>query len=269
MKPIAVVSLVEEHARREHIDHLFAQQGLDFDYFNAINKQQVADTLKKYNLIIKTDRMSLGEVACYLSHYCLWQQVIEHDMTYLMVFEDDIYFSKNAKFLLNDLDWLPNGFDVVKLETMYDRVMIDKGTHLLSEHRLCRMKSRHMGMAGYIISQAGAKKLVAITKSLGIDRPVDHIMFDDLIEQKKSAMYQVFPTICIQDKILDMQSERFASCLEQERQPRPTKKVKLSISQKLNRELVRLWRQLAIVNLYHSLLFTIKGYKKQKITYPE
>lgn len=269
MKPIAVVSLVEEYTRREHIDHLFAQQCFDFDYFNAINKQQVADTLKKYDLIVKTDKVSLGETACYLSHYCLWQQMIDNDMPYLMVFEDDIYFSKNAKVLLNDLDWLPNGFDVVKLETMYDRVMIDKGAHLLSEHRLCRMKSRHMGMAGYIISQAGAKKLVAITKSLGIDRPVDHIMFDDLIDQKKSAMYQVFPAICIQDKILDMQSERFASCLEQERPPRPVKKIKLTQAQKVNRELARLWKQLNVDTLSHSLSLTIKGYKKQKITYTE
>lgn len=45
MKLIAVVSLVEEYTRREHIDHLFAQQVLDFDYFDAINKQQVDATL--------------------------------------------------------------------------------------------------------------------------------------------------------------------------------------------------------------------------------
>lgn len=269
MKPIAVVSLVEEYTRREHIDHLFAQQGLDFDYFDAINKQQIDVTLQKHELSVNTDKVSLGETACYLSHYCLWQQVIDNDMLYLMVFEDDIYFSKNAKVLLSDLDWLPPNFDVVKLETMYGQVMIDKGVPLLAEHKLCRMKSRHMGMAGYIISQAGAKKLVAITKALGIDRPVDHIMFDDLIDQKKSAMYQVFPAICIQDKILDMQSERFASCLEHERQSRPVKKIKLTQAQKVNRELARLWKQLGVVALSHSLRLTIKGYKKQKITYPE
>lgn len=269
MKQIAVVSLIEEYERRKHIDSLFEEFELDFEYFDAINKLQVANNLGKYNLTVNTDRMSSGEVACYLSHYSLWQRVIDHELPYLMVFEDDIYFSQSAKVLLSDLNWLPVSFDVIKLETMYDRVMVDKGVHLLSEHRLCRIKSRHMGMAGYIVSQEGAKNLIAIVKRLGIDRPVDHVMFAELIEQHKNLVYQVSPAICIQDKIFNINSNRFDSCLEYERQPRPINKVKLSSSQKINRELVRFWKQLAIINLSQSLVLTLKGYKKQKITYSE
>lgn len=269
MKKVAVVSLIDEHERRQHIDSLFDAYKLDFSYFDAINKTQVEDTLQKHGLKIQSERMSAGEVACYLSHYCLWQQVIEHKLPYLMVFEDDIYFSKSAKTLLNNLDWLPNDFDVIKLETMHGRVMINKGIDIMLDHKLCHMKSSHMGMAGYIISQKGAKKLVTMIQGLGVDRPVDHIMFDRLIEQKASKVYQVSPALCIQDKIYNEQSTRFGSCLEEERQARPVIKVKLSAQQKINRELMRLWTQMQLVNFSRSLLLTVGGYKKQKIEYKE
>jgi glycosyl transferase family 25 len=267
MKSAAVVSLIHEHERRQHIDSLFDEHNLDFDYFDAINKTQVEDTLRKYGLKVQSERMSVGEVACYLSHYCLWQKVIEYNLPYLMVFEDDIYFSKSGKTLLNNFAWLPNDFVVIKLETMHGRVMINKGINIMLDHKLCHMKSSHMGMAGYIISQRGAKKLVEMIQELGVDRPVDHIMFDKLIEQKASKVYQVSPALCIQDKIYNEQSTRFGSCLEEERQARPVTKVKLSAKQKINRELVRLWSQMNLTSFSRSLFLSIKGYKKQKIEY--
>lgn len=269
MEKAVVVSLINQHERRQHIDSLFDEHNINFRYFNAINKQQSNEVLQKYALKVRSQKISEGEIACYLSHYCLWKQVVQQDLPYLMVFEDDIYFSENTEHLLNNLDWLPGDFDVVKLETMYCRVMIDKGIDLTSKHKLCQMRSSHMGMAGYIISQKGAKKLLAMTQELGVDRPVDHIMFDFLIKQNKSKVYQVSPALCIQDKIHNENTTRFDSCLEQERQLRPVVKVKLLPAQKLSRELNRVWSQMRIVNFSRSLLLIVKGYKKQRVEYKE
>lgn len=267
VKKAVVVSLISEHERRQHIDNLFDEHDVAFDYFDAINKFQVDVVLQKYNLEVRSKRISEGEVACYLSHYCLWQQVVEQNLPYLMVFEDDIWFSKTANDFLNNPDWLPNDFDVTKLETMHCRVMINKGINLRSEHKLCQIRSSHMGMAGYIVSQKGAKKLLAMTQQLGVDRPVDHIMFELLIKQKKSKVYQISPALCIQDKIYNEHTTRFGSCLEEERQSRPIIKIKLSPQQKLNREWNRLRNQMRVVNFLRSLLLTVNGYKKQRVEY--
>lgn len=269
MKKAAVVSLINENERRQHIENLFDEHNIDFCFFDAINKLQVDETLNKYGLEVGSKRMSEGEVACYLSHYSLWEQLIEYDLPYLMIFEDDIYFSKNADDLLNNFDWQPTDFDVIKLETMYGRVMVDKGQVIGLGHNLCHMKSNHMGMAGYVVSQQGAKKLIAMSQDLGVDRPVDHIMFDLLVEQKRSKVFQVSPALCIQDKIYNENSTLFGSCLEGERQSRPVVKLKLTTQQKLARELDRLWKQMRIVNFSRSLLLTINGYNKQKIEYKE
>lgn len=269
MKRAAVVSLINEKERRKHIVSLFNEHNLDFRFFDAINKYQIDETLNKFGLEVRSKRMSEGEVACYLSHYSLWEQLIEYNLPYLTVFEDDIYFSENADDLLNSFDWQPTDFDVIKIETMYGRVMVNKGHTIRLGHSLCRMRSSHMGMAGYIVSQQGAKKLIAMSHDLGIDRPVDHIMFDLLIAQKRSKVFQVSPALCIQDKVYNENSTLFGSCLEGERQSRPVVKLKLTIQQKLARELFRLWSQMRVVNSSRSLLLTIDGYKKQKIKYKE
>ena len=269
MKNSVVISLTNEYQRRQHINTLFKEYELDFEYFNAINKQQVIDTLEKYHLSVTDEKLSQGEVACYLSHYCLWQRVVEEELPYLMIFEDDIYFSKSAKILLTQLEWLPRKFDVIKLETVYDRVIINKGAPLILGHMLCQMQSRHMGMGGYIISQQGAKKLLAMTIELGIDRPVDHLIFDRLIGQKNSSVHQVFPAICIQDIVYNKDSVRFTSALEDTRKRSEVAKRKKYGFEKMSKETTRVFKQLLPKNIYKTGWLFIKGYKKQKITYIE
>lgn len=256
MGNVVVVSLTSESARRQHIDNLFSQHEIGFEYFDAINKSQVADILKKYNLTINNERLSLGEVGCYLSHYSLWHQVVEQNMPYIMIFEDDIYLSRYAGDFIKKLDWLPEEFDVIKLETMYEKVMMNRGVRLTYPYRLCHMKSSHMGTAGYIISYKGAKKLLAIIEETGIDCPVDHVVFDKLIEQNGSAVYQVSPALCIQDIVYKADSIRFESQLENERVTKvvPFIRKKLNKSQKIKREVDRLSKQ-----IFH-LIFVNQGY---------
>ncbi|WP_299184598.1 glycosyltransferase family 25 protein [uncultured Psychrobacter sp.] len=269
MKKAVVVSLINEHERRKHIDDLFNEHSIDFSYFDAINKDQVENTLQKYGLAVTSERISKGEVACYLSHYCLWQQVIEHKLPYLMVFEDDIYFSKSAKTLLNNLDWLSNDFDVIKLETMYESVMIKANTALQPPHKLYRMKTRHLGTAGYIISQKGAKNMIELVRKFGINSPVDHFMFDIFLEKNVHNVYQLNPALCIQDKIYNSTDTKFGSVIEEGRAPQSIMKQKLTLLQKINRELNRLLRQLKIVEYYSTLLLVAKGYRNQEIDYSE
>ncbi|MBP2281071.1 glycosyl transferase family 25 [Psychrobacter sp. PL19] len=266
MKNIFVVSLISDQERRQHINALFAKNKLNFRYFDAINKLQVPDILKKYEIIANLDKVSVGEVACYLSHYCLWQQVVMQKLPYLIVFEDDIYFSKNAKEILDTLDWLPNDFDVIKLETMYDNVVIDNGVNVLPPHRLCHIKSPHMGTAGYIISHKGAAKLLSIVQEQGIDCPVDHLVFSQLVAGNEQRVYQLSPAICIQDKIYNEHEVKFDSVLEDERIPLQTI-VKPKPSTKFNRELMRLQKQLKECPL--KIFLALQGYRTKKINYKE
>ena len=133
---------------------------------------------------------------------------------------------------------------------------------------LSQMQSRHMGTAGYIISQQSAKKLLAMTEELGIDRPVDHIVFDRLIEQKNSSVHQIFPALCIQDNIYNRDSVRFGCVLENTRKV-VIAKQKPSGFEKVSRELIRVFAQLLAKRIGYTGWLIMKGYKKRKIDYQQ
>lgn len=121
--------------------------------------KQIFDTLvDKFSIEVSANYLSLGEIGCYLSHFCLWKKVVDENLDYIAIFEDDIYLAKDTSLLLKQLDWLPKDFDAVKLETMYEKILINKGIKILNERYLTKMKSRHMGGAGYILSKKGASK---------------------------------------------------------------------------------------------------------------
>ena len=56
-----------------------------------------------------------AEIACALSHIVLWNFVLENNLDYINIFEDDIYLGENAKELLK-IDYIPEDTDILKLE---------------------------------------------------------------------------------------------------------------------------------------------------------
>eukprot|EP00971_Amphidinium_carterae_P177351 3517316-Amphidinium_carterae.1 len=60
-----------------------------------------------------------GMIGCFMSHQRMWQRVVDEDLPYVAIFEDDciLYpdFNDNVKVLLGELDALPDGWDVCLL----------------------------------------------------------------------------------------------------------------------------------------------------------
>lgn len=259
-----VISLSTHKERHSHIRQVFNKLNLTFNFFDAINTSQSSSILKENSLTINSPLLSDGEVACYLSHFCLWKRLVNNQLKYMAIFEDDVYLADDSYTLLNDLSWLPNNFDVIKLETMYERTFIRRYKKLTDGRSLSKMSSSHMGAAGYILSYEGALKLIRETQEKGICAPVDHLIFDWLVSDKE--VYLVDPAICIQDKVLNDVEPKFESVLEGDRSTNVELadgiKVKPKGIRKLNRELNRIKNQ---ITLYSSMLS--RGYLEKTIEY--
>ena len=260
-----VISLKNQSERRNHITKVFSDLNLTFHFYDAIDTSKIDEFIDKNSIKLRASHLSDGEIACYLSHFDLWQQAVDKNLEYIAIFEDDIYLAKDASTLLTELNWLPKNFDAIKLETMNERVSIHKTTKLVNNRYLAKMQSRHMGGAGYIVSRKGASKLINKTLTDGITGPVDHLIFDWLIHNGKQV-YQVTPAICIQDKVFNASNSIFNSCLEEERSQRP-KPPKPKGLQKLNREFKRLKTHLTTDDLMVDIYLKAKGYRKEVIEY--
>ena len=251
---IFVVSLKNALERRKHINKQFMTQQIEFQYFDAIEPHQIDGALKNIGLELKNCSLTKGEIGCLLSHLTLWKKIIDNNLSYMAIFEDDIYLGSKAASFLKDNSWIPENVEVIKLEAFSDSVQVELFSKkaLIDDRALFLLKGRHLGTAGYIISNAGARDLFKYINQLDVLKPIDDVMFDSYIAKK--MVYQMQPALCVQDFIYNKEV-KFESCLQKDRSQRhmselvvPVKINKISL--KIKREIYRFFIQ--IYNLHYK-----------------
>jgi len=216
-----VISLNTAIERRKHITHEFGKQDITFEFFDAITTNQLQEFSKKLDLLlVESQRLSPIEKACFLSHICLWQQMIDDNLQYIAIFEDDIYLGKEAKTFLKDYQWILNHLDdadLIKLETALEKIHCTKKEISHGDRYFSNLKSSHTGTAAYIISNKGAKILLQHIKSLNVDDyiAVDHMIFGKLLSQ--TSVYQITPALSIQSTVLESENPTLESNIKADR----------------------------------------------------
>jgi len=187
--------------------------------------QQLAKNLKY--------EMSKNEFGCILSHRLTWEKMVKEGIPTACILEDDVEISPDFSSFMHSRDWLPNDFDVIKIETMLTPVFLSRTTKTALTRKLRRLLSPHFGAAGYIVSHAGARKLIALAQKP--DRAVDDLMFETTTTARTLiTIFQLIPAICAQEFVLSETPS--ASDIAQDRQ--------LLRQQKKPRGLSKIWREI-------------------------
>jgi glycosyl transferase, family 25 len=99
MIPIFVISLKRATDRRRHIQNEFKKHQLVFEWYDAIDAQTISDA--ELSALIDHDAvkkhpiwLTKGALCCALSHYSVYQLVIERNLPYALVLEDDVILKK-------------------------------------------------------------------------------------------------------------------------------------------------------------------------------
>lgn len=173
-----VISLLQADERRQHIVNEFGRHQVAFEFFDAITPDQNEAVAKKLGINIGNTVLGPGEAACLLSHLTLWQQAVTQNLPYITIFEDDVFLGANAAAFLNHYEWVPQDCDVIKLEGFSTQVIssIFPMHHLPKQRKLYRLKHKHMGAAGYVLSQHAVRALLVYARNHLPLRPVDHIL---------------------------------------------------------------------------------------------
>ena len=220
--PILVINLDHRSDRLEKMEERL--KGFQFERFRAT----YGDDLNKeeYNQLLSSNlkyELSKNEVACIYSHRRAWQKMIDDNISFLCILEDDVQISNSlSRFVLDDR-WLPNDFDLIKIETMLHSIWVSRKTIKAKDRMLYQLRSPHFGTAGYILNQKGARKLLSLTQKC--DRALDDLLFEKgLNEYFNLKIFQMIPALCIQDFVLtgtlsesDIINDRFRLRKETER----------------------------------------------------
>jgi glycosyl transferase family 25 len=157
----------------KNVERISAVVGVNVDI------KDKASILTQYNLKNKyrcqhAQLPSLGAIGCSLSHIKIWQQMIDNNINYAYIFEDDVMFDDD---FVNKLNKYLEEDQVKKADIFYFGYQ-----HLDHKLKLC------IGSQGYLISNNGAK--ILLKNAFPLECNVDIYMY---ILNKLDLINIVFP----------------------------------------------------------------------------
>ena len=242
-----VISLKCQTERREHIINQFNEHLISFKFFDAIDRERSVSILNSMGLTLENEAITQSELGCFMSHVSLWQMMIDNDLPYLIIFEDDIIFGKSISNVVRSAEKLLLNADYVRLETMKEKVLLGSIANSECYPISYYLESPHMGMAAYIISNRSGKYLIKKLRNTVINKPIDNFLFEDCMEELKVC--QLSPAVAIQENILNFKNPKLKSSLDFERSQRRRSNGNNSINSKFIRELKRLGSQISPSNI--------------------
>lgn len=181
---IYVINLAKREARRHRMENLAKLLGLEIEIYQAIDGSILTqEDLTKYGIkqmpgyqdpYLKRN-LKLGEIACFLSHYNIWKQIVKYQYDRVLILEDDVKFTRNFKMIAEEIveeaDDTGIPYDLIYFahRNMGNAVKKVNGTT-----RLVRVDYTYWTTA-YVLTLDGAKKLIE-AKPLQNMVPVDEFL---------------------------------------------------------------------------------------------
>jgi glycosyl transferase family 25 len=191
MIPVYVINLLRSPERRAFMVEQGAKAGFQPIFVDAVDGRRRRSP--------KPLRLSVAETALILSHRKVWRRFLASGGDFAVVLEDDVHLGADFAALLA-ADWTAPAFDAVKFETLFHRVWLAREGTPLAGRRLRRLGAEHLASAGYLVSRAGARKMLAMTR--GLAEPVDHTLFGrETVFEGRLEVWQLDPAAVVQDNM--------------------------------------------------------------------
>ena len=175
---IFIINLARSKSRWESISARLDTLSLEYQRVDAVDGK-LCDPEKleqHYSTAInrKTYHRPLtpGEIGCYLSHIDCWERIIDSQLDFALILEDDAVPSDMLPEIIRSTQHYPPGWDVIKLATgpRQKKITAEKLVPQIDLSIVSFAKVPSTTTA-QLVSAAGAQKLLAYRKSFG--RPVD------------------------------------------------------------------------------------------------
>ncbi|XP_053971796.1 glycosyltransferase 25 family member [Hylaeus volcanicus] len=180
---IYMINLLRRPERRDRMNRLFKELGIRAETIDAVDgrtlNESVLENLKielmpEYTDPYHSRPMTMGEVGCFLSHYTIWNKVIENNFEKVIILEDDVrfepFFRQKVYYILKELVNLQLEWDLVYLGRK--RLLEQKAESSIDGSKYLVRAAYSYWTLGYILSATGARKLVEaepLTKLIPVD----------------------------------------------------------------------------------------------------
>ena len=207
----------DDYTDRLHwMESQFSRLGLTFERIPACKPEELSeDRIRQIHATCESGMVRKPiEIAANISHKRCWRIIADGNDPYVCVFEDDVHLSPDAAKFLSTSSWIPDGAELIKIETFnFEVAYFYKHPIAAFDRTLFRLKGFHPGAAGYIISRDAARMLLEKTKNNFGNN--SFILFSDRPSRAaRLVTYQLFPALCFQDmRIAGDKNPKLASVL--------------------------------------------------------
>jgi len=164
---IYVINLARSHDRRARMEAQFQKLGIkNYTIWPAVEGAQLSlEACPAYDG--KTRRLFFGrdlttsEVGCLLSHRGVYEHIAAQGLDAAIVLEDDCVLSEDFAAVVSAVMKLPVAWEIVRLidsEKVYKQSIFI--TRFFKDYALARVRGTPGGGYGYLLTNAGAKKLL-------------------------------------------------------------------------------------------------------------
>jgi glycosyl transferase family 25 len=103
--PIYIINLKKSIKRRESLIKEFEKHKIsNYNFIEAVNGYHLnLEELKNKNIILHNNDLKRGEIGCSLSHYKIYEEILNKDAEINLILEDDTFFVNGFNNKLNKI----------------------------------------------------------------------------------------------------------------------------------------------------------------------
>ena len=200
---IFVVSLPRCTKRRQQVQHRLGALGLGYEMFDAVDgaamdpRQDEPRLNKEYWRRLRGRDLSAGEIGAFMSHYKVWESMINRDLETAIVLEDNCFFEPDFADTVRDVTAAQWQWDIVLLSAKkrfaVDRTLCEVG----NGRHLVRFRRRVGTTRAYLLTITAARRLVEYCGQ--IRAPIDWLYAEWWLNGLR--FYAVSPAVAVRDQI--------------------------------------------------------------------
>jgi len=210
--PLFVINLERSSDRRASIAAQLDELGIDFEIFPAtdgarLSPSELAQYDEQYVIGQIARPMSPSEVGCYLSHVRIWKKMVEEDIPWAVVLEDDVDIHDDLTGILAAIDTIPFKWDFIRLAGLGPTPSL-RLCDLNDNVELSVLLQGASGTQASCISRTGAQKLLDHATPLIRGTIDDHVIDNCWKTSLRILAVQPYPI---------SENKKFISSIETER----------------------------------------------------
>ncbi|MDE9545148.1 glycosyltransferase family 25 protein [Xenorhabdus bovienii] len=155
---IFIVNLKKHTQRKEKMQNQANKLGLHIEFIEAVYGPEINDEkLKRIAYDYPNCKLTKGEIGCSLSHLKIYKKIIDDNIEYALILEDDAVLSENITEYIKNI----KNSDNIRKPNVY---LLSEVISYIKNYNLHSniYKSYHAcGAHGYIINKKAAKKLLS------------------------------------------------------------------------------------------------------------